>query len=124
MIGGHLGSEEEFVTPFLGAFVKAFIQIALAIDVLGILPIYLSMVDGMPEKQRRTSLRLCLLAGLGVGLLFMLLGKLGLRLLNITISDFEIAGGLILLLIGVSDLVGEEKTVGRPATESFPSVSR
>lgn len=100
--------------PLIYPFLKAFIQIALAIDVLGILPLYMGMVEGLPEDRRRSSLRNCLLAGLGVGLVFVLLGKLGLQFLSITIHDFEIAGGLVLLLIGVLDLVGQEKSMHKP----------
>ncbi len=115
---GNSISEDFFLDENFYPFIKAFIQIAIAIDVLGILPLYLGMVENVPEDRKKSVLRASLLAGLVVGIGFTLLGRAAFRVLSIEIYDFEIAGGLILLLIGVLDLVGEEKTMRKPA-EAF-----
>lgn len=96
-------------------FIKAFIQMAIAIDALGLVPLYLAMIDHVPEENRNTVLRNSLLAGLAIGILFLFLGKIILNLLGIVISDFEIAGGIILMLIGILDLTSEEKTQRKPS---------
>jgi multiple antibiotic resistance protein len=103
---------------FLYPFLKAFLQIAVAIDVVGILPLYLGMVEHVPEDRKKTVLRASLLAGLVVGIVFTLLGRAAFVVLGIQMGDFQIAGGLILVLIGALDLVGAEKTMRRPE-ESF-----
>jgi len=101
----------ESAMPFLAAFV----QLAIAVDVAGILPIYVGMTDTMDEPQRRKLLRNSLIAGFSVGLIFVLMGRLALQMLSIHVCDFQMAGGLVLILIGVLDLVGQEKTLRRPA---------
>lgn len=103
------------MSQILMLFLAAFVQIAIAVDVPGILPIYVGMTDGMEEPHRRTLLRNSLAAGFIVGLIFVLVGKLALELLGIQVCDFQMAGGLVLILIGVLDLVGHEKTLRRPA---------
>ncbi len=106
------------MTNPMHSFLMAFIQIAIAIDVLGCVPLYLGMIEDVPIDKRKSVLRTSLFAGFFVGLVFLLLGRLLLQTLGIIMSDFEIAGGLILLLIGVLDLVGEEKIQRKPS-ESF-----
>jgi multiple antibiotic resistance protein len=96
-------------------FIRAFIQMAIAIDALGLVPLYLAMIDHVPEENRNSVLKNSLLAGLAIGILFLFLGKIILNLLGIVISDFEIAGGIILMLIGVLDLTSEEKTQRKPS---------
>jgi multiple antibiotic resistance protein len=105
-------------TTSLQAFLTAFIQIAVAVDVLGCIPIYLAMVEGISFERKKSVLQGSLLAGMLIGTIFLFLGRLLLKFLSIGISDFEIAGGLILLLIGVLDLVGEEK-IQRTPSETF-----
>jgi multiple antibiotic resistance protein len=100
------------------SFLMAFIQLAIAIDVLGCVPLYLGMIEDVPIDKRKSVLHTSLLAGFIVGLVFLFLGRFLLQTLGIILSDFEIAGGLILLLIGVLDLVGEEKIQRKPS-ESF-----
>jgi multiple antibiotic resistance protein len=106
------------MTNPMHSFLMAFIQIAIAIDVLGCVPLYLGMIEDVQIDKRNSVLRTSLFAGFFVGLVFLLLGRLLLQTLGIIMSDFEIAGGLILLLIGVLDLVGEEKIQRKPS-ESF-----
>jgi multiple antibiotic resistance protein len=118
MIGFIFIGEDFFLLDFFYPFVKGFLQIAVAIDVVGILPLYLGMVEHVPEDRKKTVLRASLLAGLVVGIGFTLLGRAAFVALGIQMGDFQIAGGLVLLLIGVLDLVGEEKRMRRPE-ESF-----
>ena len=96
-------------------FLTAFIQVAVAIDALGLVPLYLSMLDHLPPKEKKYILRNSLLAGLAIGTVFLFLGKIFLNLLGIVISDFQIAGGIILMLIGILDLTSEEKTQRKPS---------
>jgi len=102
-------------------FFAGFVQLAIAVDVLGTLPIYLSMVESVEPAQRGRLLRGSLVTALLVGLLFLLLGKAVFEALAISLGDFEMAGGLILILIGAVDLLGEEKQTRRPM-EAFGSV--
>lgn len=92
-----------------------FIALFVAVDVLGILPIYTGLVEGTSLERRRNLVRDCLLSALLLGMLFLFLGRAVFRLIGITMGDFQVAGGLVLLLIGVLDLVGDEKKLRKPA---------
>lgn len=97
-------------------FAEAFIQLAIAVDVLGVLPIYLSLTDGVSPERRRGLLRASLATAFIIGLIFLYAGRLVFKIMAIELGDFMIAGGLILVLIGVLDLVGDEKRLRRPST--------
>ncbi len=100
--------------PFGFTFLQSFIELFVAVDVLGILPIYAALASDTPIEKRRVLVRSCLGAALILGVIFIFLGRWVLRLIGITLGDFQVAGGLILVLIGILDLVGEEKKLRKP----------
>lgn len=83
----------------------AFIQLFVITDPLGNLPIFHSFTSGKSKDERQ---RVYLAAGMFafvILLVFALLGVSILNLLNISLSDFRIAGGLLLLIIAIIILV-------------------
>lgn len=91
------------------AFILTFIPLFVAIDVAGVLPFYVSLTKGMSRPSRNRILFQALLTAAGVSIAFLFLGKLILNVLGITVSDFKIAGGIVLLVLAVLDLVQLEK---------------
>jgi multiple antibiotic resistance protein len=87
----------------------AFIPIFVAIDIFAIIPIFVSMTEGMPKEKRLTVERESVITALAVGLTFIAVGEMIFRILSITENDFKIAGGLILLIFAVLDLMGYTK---------------
>jgi multiple antibiotic resistance protein len=87
--------------PYFLAFVPLFV----AIDAIGVLPFYLALTDGLTLARRAAFLRQAVLTALVVALLFMVGAKLIFRLLGITEDDFRVAGGLLLLVMSVSDIL-------------------
>lgn len=87
-------------------FLKSFIPIFVALDVLGVLPLYARFSIGLDEKKRSKVLRESIVTAFLVTLGFILLGNQILKYLNISIQDFMIAGGIILFIIAVRDLLG------------------
>jgi multiple antibiotic resistance protein len=100
----------------LESFLAAFIPIFIAMDAIGVLPFYISMTDGLKPNDRRRVLYQAVLTAAAVGLAFILLGKLVFSFLGITVSDFKVAGGLILVVLAVSEILFPDqvhhKTVG------------
>lgn len=92
----------------LSNFVHAFIPLFVAVDVVGIVPIYLSLTSTLPVEERRAVLRASLIVAAAVSLGFALVGKAVFVLLGITVADFQIAGGLILLGLAGLDLLTHE----------------
>jgi multiple antibiotic resistance protein len=87
-------------------FLKSFIPIFVALDVLGVLPLYARFSMGLDEKRRSKVLRESIVTAFLVTLGFILLGNQILKYLSISIQDFMIAGGIILFIIAVRDLLG------------------
>jgi len=89
----------------LAVFLLAFIPIFVAMDVLGVLPLFISMTDGMGEPKRRRLLNHASFTALAVGIIFLFAGKALFRFLGITVDDFRIGGGIVLLVLAVRDLI-------------------
>ncbi len=103
-----------FVTSFLVAFIPIFV----AIDAIGMVAVFIGLGASVDPKRRRQEALLGILTALAISVGFMFLGKLIFQALGITVADFQVAGGLILLVFAVRDLLemGAEK---RTSTEAF-----
>lgn len=83
-----------------------FIPLFVAIDIFAVIPIFISMTEGMSKLKRRDVERDSAITALVIGLTFIALGEGIFRILGITSDDFKIAGGLILLIFAILDLMG------------------
>ena len=82
-------------------YILAFIPIFVAVDAIGNIPIFISLVEGTTRKQREKIIQDSVTTATVVALLFTFIGKWILRFIGITIADFQIAGGTLLFLISV-----------------------
>lgn len=96
-------------------FALAFTAIFVALDIIGTLPIYLSITQRMTHRERAVVVNKSMWVALAVALVFVLLGTKIFEFLGISVSDFRIAGGLVLLLVSLADLVGGPEAVKNPA---------
>lgn len=90
---------------FWESFLKAFIPLFVAIDPVGLAAIFLAMGAGVPAERRRKIANQATWTGGLVALLFLFLGQTIFSALGITVSDFQIAGGLILFILAARDLI-------------------
>lgn len=100
-------------------FLESFIRLFVAIDPLGLLPVFLAITEGMSLARRREVTFEAVSFALVICVGFMILGNSIFQFLRITEADFRIAGGLILLVLAMIDLlipgkpaVSEQATVG------------
>jgi multiple antibiotic resistance protein len=93
------------VLNILNDLIMAFIPLFVAIDVPGLVPIFLSLTQGMTLKARRKLIVEATMTSAAVALVFLVLGKVIFRFLGITENDFRIGGGIVLLVLGVTDLL-------------------
>lgn len=101
------------MSDWLVKLMLAAIPLFVAMDPVGLVPLFLGMTEGVdPVKRHRISSQAIWTAAI-VAVGFMFLGKLTFQLLGITVGDFKIAGGLILLVLASRDLVGS--AVNAPA---------
>jgi len=87
-----------------------FIPLFVAFNVLGILPIFTSLTSEMAQSERKRVARQSILTGFLVSIGFLGIGKSVFALMGITVSDFQIAGGILLFIISIVDLIFPEKT--------------
>jgi len=90
-------------------FLLAIIPIFVAMDAIGVLPFFLAFTEGMKNMERKRVLRASILTGFVVSLGFLAVGKFVFAIIGITIPDFKVAGGTILLIIAIRDLLFHEK---------------
>jgi multiple antibiotic resistance protein len=87
-----------------------FIPLFVAFNALGILPIFVSLTSEMDQPERKRVARQSILTGFLVSIGFLGAGKSVFALVGITVSDFQIAGGVLLFIISIVDLIFPEKT--------------
>jgi multiple antibiotic resistance protein len=90
---------------WLEKFLVAWIPLFVAIDVMGLVPLFLGITAGEPREKVDLITRQAMWTSCLVAIGFMLLGKFVFRALGITVADFQVAGGLVLLVLAVRDLV-------------------
>ena len=83
----------------------AFVPIFVAVDALGMLPIFASLTHGMKTPEKETLIRHSTFVALFVAIVFLFVGKLVFLWLGITIDDFLVAGGAILFILSIRDLL-------------------
>jgi multiple antibiotic resistance protein len=87
------------------SYIESFLPLFVAINVLGIIPVYLALTEQMtpPERRRLTFLAVATSSLLATLILFA--GQLIFSLLGITVNDLRVGGGLILLVLSISNLI-------------------
>jgi multiple antibiotic resistance protein len=83
----------------------AFIPIFVAVDAVGVLPIFVSLTEGMRRDEKTKTITQSVLTALLLAVGFVFLGKAVFKLLGITIGDFMIAGGAILFCLAITDII-------------------
>lgn len=103
-------------------FWLCFVPLFIAVDAIGVMPLFISFTEGAEKEQRRSVIISSVVTAALVGSLFLFVGEAVLRLLGITVEDFMIAGGIILFLISVGDLVTVEKPLRKVSPDSLGPV--
>ncbi|NLX95421.1 MAG: MarC family protein [Rhodopirellula sp.] len=99
-------------------FWLCFLPLFIAVDPIGLLPIYLNLTEGLPAPDQRRILRQSILTAMLVAVAFLFLGRWVFDVLGITQADFLIAGGILLFIVAMSDLlaVGKQQRRVDPQT--------
>jgi multiple antibiotic resistance protein len=86
-------------------FFLAFIPVFVAIDPIGLVAIFLGLGTSASREQRKRQALLGIFTALGIAIGFIFLGKIIFAALGITVADFQVAGGLILLGLAGRELL-------------------
>ncbi|MFH0827634.1 MAG: MarC family protein [Candidatus Omnitrophota bacterium] len=87
----------ESLNPYLLAFIALFV----AVDAIGNIPIFISLIEGASKKERNKIVGDSVSTATLLAIIFMFAGKVVLRFIGVTIPDFQIAGGALLFFIAV-----------------------
>jgi len=103
-------------------FWLCFVPLFVAVDAIGVLPTFLSLSQGMEPRQVRRIILQSMATATGVALAFLALGTAILDLLGITVADFMVAGGILLFVLAMGDLLANEKLQRRIDPDSLGAV--
>jgi multiple antibiotic resistance protein len=92
-------------------FLLSFIPIFVAMDVLGILPMYIGFTEHLKKRDKRDIISQSIVTAFVIGIMFLFLGKWIFEILGVMVFDFKIAGGIVLLTIALRDLLQHRKPV-------------
>jgi multiple antibiotic resistance protein len=103
-------------------FILSFIPLFVAIDVLGLVPIFLSLTGKMNPKEKKKLITDATLTALAVSLVFLFGGRMIFNFLGITENDFRVGGGIVLLVLAIVELVfaGEENRTPQTSVGVVP----
>jgi multiple antibiotic resistance protein len=95
--------------------INSFVTLFVTADPIGIAPIFIALAgDRSAAEQRQVALRAVLIAG-GILVAFALLGDAILSFFGVTIPAFEVAGGLLLFVIGFQMVFSQGETRAGPS---------
>lgn len=90
-------------------FLLSFIPIFVAMNAIGVLPLFVGFTEHLSKRDKRRIVTQSIITAFVVGIVFLFLGKLIFRILGVTVADFKIAGGTVLLAISLRDLLQHER---------------
>jgi len=96
------------------AFLLAFIPIFVAVDALGVLPIFISLTEHVKKPIRGGIIRDSVITGTTIAIIFIFVGKSIFSFLGITMYDFMVAGGILLFILAINDLLRSDKVTRMP----------
>lgn len=88
---------------------KSVLMLFIINDAIGNLPIFVSLTSALSKKQRKKVYSRAILVSSLILIGFALIGQFLLGLFKIELSAFAIAGGLLLLILGIDITRGKEK---------------
>ncbi|EFX91351.1 multiple antibiotic resistance (MarC)-like protein [Actinobacillus ureae] len=86
-----------------------FVVLWAVIDPIGSIPVYLAKTIGLPIEDRRKIARNAVVISAGILMFFLVGGQILLEAMQIPLSAFQAAGGLVLLLFALTMIFGESK---------------
>jgi multiple antibiotic resistance protein len=91
----------------VGNLVTAFMTLLVTINPISNVPIFLALTGGKTSRERiRVALRACIIATV-ILLFFLAVGQIVMEAIGISLNAFRLAGGVVLLTLGLKMLYGE-----------------
>ncbi|MGB9842412.1 MAG: MarC family protein [Candidatus Bathyarchaeales archaeon] len=102
--------------------VKAIIVLFIIVDPFGNVPIFMGLTEKMTEAQKRKVFNTATLVGIILLLVFAFTGQEIFLIFGISIYSFEVAGGVLLLIIAIRILISGSMHESVESPESIGAV--
>ncbi|OGS22004.1 MAG: hypothetical protein A2252_08280 [Elusimicrobia bacterium RIFOXYA2_FULL_39_19] len=89
----------------MDTFLLSFIPIFAAMNPFGKIPTFIMLSKGLGKKEKSRVIRDSVITAFLVGIGFIFIGKLVFKILGITTYDFMVAGGILLLVLSINDII-------------------
>ena len=107
---------------FISELGKAVIALFIIVDPLGNIPIFVGLTDRMEDAPRNKVYNTAVLVGFILLLVFAFTGQEILNIFGLSIYSFEVAGGLLLLIISIRILISGSMHENVESPESIGAV--
>ena len=97
----------------MNEFLLSFIPIFVAMDAIGVLPMFMGFTEHLKKREREKILTQSIITAFVVGVFFLFLGKWIFKILGVMVADFKIAGGLLLLVFSIKEIFYEQPETKR-----------
>ncbi|NCO59472.1 MAG: MarC family protein [Deltaproteobacteria bacterium CG_4_8_14_3_um_filter_51_11] len=104
------------------SFWLCFVPLFVAVDAVGVLPIFLTLTEELNPLKVKRVIYQSMATAAAVALSFLAVGTGVLKLLGITVADFMVAGGVLLFVISMSDLITTDKARRQVDPDSLGAV--
>jgi multiple antibiotic resistance protein len=95
----------------------SLIPLFVAVDAIGVLPIFVSLTEGLTSKEKNKIIIQSMFTASLLAIGFIYIGKLVFKLLGIELGDFMVAGGAVLFCIAIIDIINPTKDRRMPAKD-------
>ncbi len=107
---------------FIAGLAQAIIALFVVVDPLGNIPIFVGLTQTLNAKQKKKVYKTAIIVGFILLLIFAFTGQAIFQILGITLESFEIAGGILLLIIAVRILISGSMHENVESPESLGAV--
>lgn len=89
----------------MNAYLESFLPLFVAVNLPGILPLFIGLTQDMTQAERRKLVLQSVTTAFAIAVLILFAGQFIFRTLGITLNDLRVGGGLILLILSITDLI-------------------
>ena len=107
---------------FISELAKAIIALLIIVDPFGNIPIFMGLTEKMADTQKKKVYNTATLVGVILLLVFAFTGQEILNIFGLSIYSFEVAGGILLLIIAIRILISGSMHENVESPESLGAV--
>ena len=105
-------------------FIKTFVTIFMIMGPFMVIPTFVSLTEGISQKQINRIASRAIMVAFGVLVASTVAGERIFELLSISVSSFRIAGGILILLMGINMLHAKRSAMKATDTEIEEAMER